>query len=177
MKEQNCWFDEYEDSGNSSESLPRPTSGSGAPELPSIQITGASPTQEKLEEPQLAPNPAPDLHQASAEAHPLRHPVRHLWRKKHQKKEIPRYSPTEFLERSYTRGKIHDCLCFNQGLSHIGVLGWKVMEWLPFRRMDLQKDGTWKPISWPLPRGEVRDIPDNVKIHCSVIKRMKADPT
>jgi hypothetical protein len=174
MKEQNCWFDEYEDSSNSSESLPRPTSGSGAPELPSIQITGASPTQEK---PELAPNPAPDLHQASAEAHPLRHPVRHLWRKRHQKKEIPRYSPTEFLERSYTRGKIHDCLCFNQGLSHIGVLGWKVMEWLPFRRMDLQKDGTWKPISWPLPRGEVRDIPDNVKIHCSVIKRMKADPT
>lgn len=50
------------------------------------------------------------------------------------------------------------------------------MEYLPFRRMDLQPDGSWKPIVWPLPCGEVRDIPDNVKIHNSVIKRMQADP-
>jgi hypothetical protein len=51
------------------------------------------------------------------------------------------------------------------------------MEWLPVCRMDLQPDGSWKAISWPLPRGEVRDIPDNVRIHVSVIKRMEVDPT
>jgi hypothetical protein len=51
------------------------------------------------------------------------------------------------------------------------------MEYLPFRRMDLQQDGTWKAIRWPLPKGETRDIPANATIHCSVIKRMRADPT
>jgi len=51
------------------------------------------------------------------------------------------------------------------------------MEYLPFRRMDLQDDGSWKPITWPLPKGEVRDIPDDVVIHNSVIRRMKQDPT
>jgi hypothetical protein len=42
--------------------------------------------------------------------------------------------------------------------------------------MDLQPNGSWKAISWLLPRGEVRDIPDNVRIHISVIKRIEVDP-
>jgi hypothetical protein len=41
--------------------------------------------------------------------------------------------------------------------------------------MDLQADGTWKPIRWPLPGGEVRDIPGNVRVHGSVIRRMQQD--
>lgn len=85
--------------------------------------------------------------------------------------------PRTYLINSYTRGKIHDCLCWpSGGLTLTGTLGWKMMEYLPFRRMDLQPDGSWKPIVWPLPCGEVRDIPENVKIHNSVIKRMEADP-
>jgi hypothetical protein len=79
------------------------------------------------------------------------------------------------LESSCTRGRIHDCLSFNQGIPTGSVLSWKFMEYLPFRRMDLQKDGSWKAIRWPLPMGEVRDIPDDVKIHNSVIRRMKVD--
>jgi hypothetical protein len=51
------------------------------------------------------------------------------------------------------------------------------MEYMPFRRMDLCEDGTWKAITWPLPKGETRDIPSNAVIHSSVIKRMLADPT
>lgn len=47
--------------------------------------------------------------------------------------------------------------------------------YLPFRRMDLQDDGSWKPIRWPLPCGEVRDIPENVRVHGSVIRRMQLD--
>lgn len=82
----------------------------------------------------------------------------------------------ETLESSCTRGRIHDCLSFGQGLPVGTVISWKLMEYLPFRRMDLQKDGSWKAIRWPLPMGEVRDIPDDVKIHNSVIRRMKADP-
>jgi hypothetical protein len=78
---------------------------------------------------------------------------------------------------SAIKGRVHDVLCFRNGAGRIGVVAWNFMEYLPFRRMDLQDDGSWKPITWPLPKGEVRDIPDNVVVHNSVIRRMKADPS
>lgn len=71
--------------------------------------------------------------------------------------------------------RIHDSLEYGQGLGTIAVTAWKIMEYMPFRRMDLQPDGSWKPIRWPLPGGEVRDIPDAVRVHGSVIRRMKMD--
>ncbi|PHH66009.1 hypothetical protein CDD81_534 [Ophiocordyceps australis] len=70
---------------------------------------------------------------------------------------------------------IHDSLEYGRGLGVVAVTAWKIMEWLPFRRMDLQPDGSWKPIAWPLPRGEVRDVPPNVRVHGSVIRRLKED--
>lgn len=76
-----------------------------------------------------------------------------------------------------TKGRIHDVLQFNNGATSLGVASWNMVEYLPFRRMDLQEDGTWKAIIWPLPKGETRDIPANATIHCSVIQRMLADPT
>ncbi len=75
-----------------------------------------------------------------------------------------------------TKSRIHDVLRFNRGLTHVGVISWTLMEYLPFRRMDLQPDGTWRSITWPLPMGEVRDLPDNVVVHNSVIKRLQHDP-
>ncbi|RYP78641.1 hypothetical protein DL769_003137 [Monosporascus sp. CRB-8-3] len=72
---------------------------------------------------------------------------------------------------------IHDCLEFSSGLGLSTVMSWKLMEYLPFRRMDLQPDGSWKPIRWPLPCGEVRDIPHTARVHGSVIRRMKFDET
>lgn len=80
------------------------------------------------------------------------------------------------LHDSSTKGLLHDCLMFNQGIPSMSVITWRIMEWLPFRRMDLQPDGSWKPISWPLPRGEVRDVPYDAEIHVSAIRRMQADP-
>jgi hypothetical protein len=74
------------------------------------------------------------------------------------------------------KGKIHDVLQFRNGAGWASVVSWNIMEYLPFRRMDLQEDGSWKSITWPLPKGEVRDVPDNAVIHNSVIKRMEADP-
>ncbi|KAI8964321.1 hypothetical protein F5Y11DRAFT_316727 [Daldinia sp. FL1419] len=71
--------------------------------------------------------------------------------------------------------RIHDSLEFGSGLSKGQVISWKIMEYMPFRRMDLQPDGSWKPIRWPLPCGEVRDIPDAARIHGSVIRRMEHD--
>ncbi|KAH8899928.1 hypothetical protein GQ53DRAFT_869172 [Thozetella sp. PMI_491] len=73
--------------------------------------------------------------------------------------------------------RIHDSLAWDCGMSKRSILSWKLMEYLPFRRMDLQQDGSWKPIRWPLPCGEVRDIPDNVRVHGSVIRRMQEDET
>lgn len=79
------------------------------------------------------------------------------------------------LQQSGTAGFIHDCLEFGGGLPRSSVLSWKLMEYLPFRRMDLQKDGSWVAIRYPLPGGETRDIPNDAKIHNSAIKRMKED--
>ena len=80
------------------------------------------------------------------------------------------------LHYAFTKGVLHDCLEFNSGLSHTSVVSWKLMEYLPFRRMDLRPDGSWKAITLPLPMGEVRDIPEEAWIHHSAIRRMEADP-
>ncbi|KAK8007604.1 hypothetical protein PG989_001594 [Apiospora arundinis] len=81
----------------------------------------------------------------------------------------------EMMHRAHV-SRIHDSLEFNDGLTHMQVLSWKIMEYMPFRRMDLQSDGSWKPIRWPLPCGEVRDIPHTARVHGSVIRRMQLDP-
>ncbi|ROV90353.1 hypothetical protein VMCG_09737 [Cytospora schulzeri] len=87
--------------------------------------------------------------------------------------------PTSFHELMHKAhlARTHDCLSFDCGMSLASVLAWKMMEYLPFRRMDLRSDGSWKPIRWPLPWGEVRDIPSDVRVHGSVIRRMQMDET
>ncbi|KAF2200008.1 hypothetical protein GQ43DRAFT_473118 [Delitschia confertaspora ATCC 74209] len=80
------------------------------------------------------------------------------------------------LHAAATKGRIHDVLQFHNGAPKRSVISWNIMEYLPFRRMDLQEDGSWVSIAWPLPKGETRDIPENATIHSSVIRRMEADP-
>jgi len=81
----------------------------------------------------------------------------------------------EALHLGATRGRLHDCLEIGEGLPTRTVLWWKMMEYLPFRRMDLQPDNSWKSIRWPLPKGEVRDIPEGAWIHSSALRRMEAN--
>ncbi|KAL1836746.1 hypothetical protein VTJ49DRAFT_4721 [Mycothermus thermophilus] len=81
----------------------------------------------------------------------------------------------EMMHKAHT-ARIHDSLEFGGGLPATSVLAWKIMEYLPFRRMDLQPDSSWKPIRWPLPRGEVRDMPRDARIHGSVLRRLRSDP-
>lgn len=88
---------------------------------------------------------------------------------------IPSHSPFHQMITHCHTARIHDSLSFSCGLSFGSVLAWKAMEYLPFRRLDLSEDGSWKPIRWPLPCGEVRDIPENARVHGSVIKRMQMD--
>ncbi|KAJ6121688.1 hypothetical protein N7512_004153 [Penicillium capsulatum] len=83
----------------------------------------------------------------------------------------------EVLAVAMDRGIVHDCLTYGGGLPILSTLSWRLMEYLPFRRMDLQPDGSWKPIRWPLSCGEVRDIPDDAQIHISAIHRMRCDPS
>lgn len=94
------------------------------------------------------------------------HPFQHLTSKFHK-----------HYHHASTKGRIHDVLQFNNGLGHMSVISWNIMEYLPFRRMDLQEDGSWKSITWPLPKGEVRDMPINAVIHGSVIRRLEIDDT
>lgn len=47
-----------------------------------------------------------------------------------------------------TKSVAHDCLKLGQGLSALSVMSWSIMEWIPFKRMDLRDDGSWKPIRW-----------------------------
>lgn len=99
---------------------------------------------------------------------------------KEDEEEKPRSAASksfhDALNLSSTAGWSHDCLSFGNGLPATSVLVWRLMEYLPFRRMDLQPDGSWKPIRWPLPCGEVRDIPLDAQVHVSVLRRMKANP-
>jgi hypothetical protein len=117
--------------------------------VPQISIDPASP---RLEEPDCGQSSTPDETAAAGES--AFHRVLHA---------------------AATRGTIHDVLQFKNGVANFGVVCWNIMEYLPFRRMDLQPDGSWKSISWPLPKGEVRDMPDDAIIHNSVIKRMEAN--
>ena len=80
------------------------------------------------------------------------------------------------MHRAHT-APIHDSLEYGQGLGWIAVTAWKTMEWMPFTRMDLKANGSWEPIRWPLPRGETRDVPDNIRVHGSVLRRLKEDPS
>lgn len=145
MKENNCWFDEFE----------LEESSLTAPGIPIIEISPDSPVS------------IPSIIETKATNHAPTNGII---------ASCP-VDSRQYLLNAYTRGRIHDCLCWPEGgLTLAGTLGWRMMEYLPFRRMDLQPDGSWKPIMWPLPRGEVRDIPDTVTIHNSVIRRMNADP-
>jgi len=87
----------------------------------------------------------------------------------------PKMCSRDDMDRLETATKLRDSLVFGGGLSRKSVLSWQLMEYLPMRRMDLQPDGSWKPIAWPLPRGETRDMPDNALVHSSVIHRMQHD--
>lgn len=84
---------------------------------------------------------------------------------------------SQWIRTASTEGKLHDSVAFGRGVSTISVIGWRMMECLPFKRMDLKPDGTWAPIRWPLPRAEPRDIPREAWIHKSALLRMEADAT
>lgn len=73
------------------------------------------------------------------------------------------------------KGRLHDLLVCGHGLSTVSVISWRLMEYLPLRRMEAQPDGKWKAVRWPPPRGQSRDVPTDARIHASALQRMKCD--
>lgn len=127
--------------------------------IPEVQVTGSS---DSPKPPDLFRSPHSDVKKPG-------------WAPGLQPEAPKQSSFLQALHSAATKGVLHDCLEFNNGLGKGSVITWKVMEYLPFRRMDLKPDGSWKAISLPLPMGETRDIPDNAWIHHSAIKRMQVD--
>jgi len=89
-------------------------------------------------------------------------------------------SPTEKRETTATKiqhalaQQHHDMLSRGDQVSRRTAARWSLMEWIPFRRMDLRAaDGKWVPKRWPPSRGEMRDIPAEAQVHGSVILRMQ----
>ena len=59
----------------------------------------------------------------------------------------PRQAFLESLENCFTNSEIHDCLAYGGGASRDSVAFWKLLEYLPFQRMDLH-EGKWKAVRW-----------------------------
>lgn len=81
----------------------------------------------------------------------------------------------EALRQSSKEGILHDRIGFGEGVSPISVLAWRLMEYLPIRRSDMQPDGSWKLVHWPLHRGKARGIPSTALIHGSAIHRLQSN--
>jgi len=54
----------------------------------------------------------------------------------------------QILHDTAHKSLLHDCLRFNTGSPAGAVIRWRIMEWVPFRRLDLCDDGKWTPIRW-----------------------------
>jgi hypothetical protein len=138
---------------------PGPSTAGGA-HIPDITVrtpSGSAPTMQSMIDATNGDDGYSNLPQASAEPHFT--------------------SPFHALVHRAHTARIHDSLLWDCGMGFTSVAAWRLMEYLPFRRMDLQSNGSWKPIRWPLPCGEVRDIPDGVQVHGSVVRRMMQDET
>ncbi|KAI9671611.1 MAG: hypothetical protein M1829_004616 [Trizodia sp. TS-e1964] len=78
------------------------------------------------------------------------------------------------LEQRRLADQPHDMLAFGKGASFIGVLGWWILEVLPFfTRLELEA-GKWVPRYWPPNLGSARDVPDSAVIHPTVQQMFKA---
>ncbi|KAJ6099033.1 hypothetical protein N7467_000568 [Penicillium canescens] len=75
------------------------------------------------------------------------------------------------------KGLVHDYLKRTLQIPYSTVIPWGIMEFVPFKRLTLQTDGTWKVTRWPVSMGRMRGIPIDAEIHVSMIRRMQADDT
>jgi hypothetical protein len=75
---------------------------------------------------------------------------------------------------------MHDTLTRGANSSKFKTILWKVMEYLPIRRMELKWDPNqlkyiWDNTSRSWNRGSARDIPEGALLHDSLLKRLRSD--
>lgn len=85
-----------------------------------------------------------------------------------------RHTPLSNVQKKKLWMKPHDMLRFGGGASWLGVIGWWIIESLPFfTRLELEH-GKWVPRYWPPNMGASRDIPKGAAIHPTVDEMCKA---
>ncbi|KAF1965781.1 hypothetical protein BU23DRAFT_593527 [Bimuria novae-zelandiae CBS 107.79] len=84
-------------------------------------------------------------HDGSADSEEAINRTDHLDRQLPNPSAPPHQYNTKFLQHLHfaaTCGRIYDVLQFDNGASRFEIISWNVMEYLPFRCMDLQEDGS-----------------------------------
>lgn len=124
-----------------------------ADDIPDIEVDPATPTD-------LATEPF-DARDAEAQGGKI--PM-HM-QQPNTAEEVAQEAPDEsvfrrMLHLAATTSRVHDVLGFNSGEPATSVMSWWILELLPFRRLDLRKNGSWKPIRWPLPKGDQYRSPE-----------------
>lgn len=109
----------------------------GEPRIPTFQVTDST-------NPEVTGSTNPDLFNGPHSEKPTPGWARGFEPEASQETEFHKS-----LRLAGTGGHLHDCLKFKNGLSAMSVISWKMMEYLPFRRMDLKPDGSWAAISFP----------------------------
>ncbi|KAF4161147.1 hypothetical protein CNMCM6069_006110 [Aspergillus lentulus] len=79
------------------------------------------------------------------------------------------------IVRRAERAKIHDSLDYDSGRPTEAFF-WRFLEWIPFKRPKITPDGSVKMTRWQA-RGSRRPLPKDAKIHGSVIRRLRAEPS
>ena len=77
------------------------------------------------------------------------------------------------LYHSSATGILNDRLKSGSGVSMISALAWNILEYIPIRHVEIQKDGGSTTMHFPLHLGEPRGVPLDALVHVSAIRRMQ----
>lgn len=77
------------------------------------------------------------------------------------------------LHHSSATGILNDRLQFGGAVSATSALAWNILEYIPIRHVEIQRDRGAKTMYFPLHCGEPRAIPIDALVHVSAIRRMQ----
>lgn len=75
------------------------------------------------------------------------------------------------LHHSSATGILNDRLQFGSSVSVTSALAWNLLEYIPIRHVEIQKDRGSRTMYFPLHCGEPRAIPNDALVHVSAIRR------
>ncbi|GAB1216033.1 hypothetical protein ATERTT37_005234 [Aspergillus terreus] len=77
------------------------------------------------------------------------------------------------LHHSSATGILNDRLQCGSSVSVTSALAWNILEHIPIKHVEIQKDGGSRTMQFPLHCGKPRGIPNDALIHVSAIRRMQ----